>query len=115
MPLDDREQRILAEIERQFYEEDPGLARAVRNIDRPGLRRLGIRLPIAGLIAGALLLLFTFTTSEVVALVGFVIMVLSATALVHSLRTRGGEGGAGQRGSRTWTSRIRTGWPFRRP
>ena len=29
MPLDDHEQKILAEIERQFYEEDPELARAV--------------------------------------------------------------------------------------
>ena len=32
MPLDDREQKILAEIERQFYEEDPELARAVDRI-----------------------------------------------------------------------------------
>jgi hypothetical protein len=32
MPLDDKEQEILAEIERQFYEEDPQLAHAVKNI-----------------------------------------------------------------------------------
>ncbi|HSG78675.1 MAG TPA: DUF3040 domain-containing protein, partial [Acidimicrobiia bacterium] len=31
MPLDDREQRILEEIERQFYQEDPKLAETVRN------------------------------------------------------------------------------------
>ena len=30
MPLDDREQRILEEIERQFYEDDPKLAETVR-------------------------------------------------------------------------------------
>ena len=30
MPLDDREQRILEEIERQFYQDDPRLAESVR-------------------------------------------------------------------------------------
>ncbi len=46
MPLSDREQKILAEIERHFHEEDPALARAVRNIDRNP--RTGLRLPLIG-------------------------------------------------------------------
>ena len=78
MSLDDREQQILSEIERQFYEEDPSLARAVRNIDRP--RRFGIRLPIVGLVIGAIVLLAFFTVQTIVALAGFAIIVASRGA-----------------------------------
>jgi uncharacterized membrane protein YoaK (UPF0700 family) len=88
MSLDDREQRILAEIERQFYEEDPDLAHAVRNIDRSA--RFGIRLPAIGLIAGAVIVVLSFTFSTLLALLGFVMMVVSATALAHAIRNRGG-------------------------
>lgn len=86
MSLDDREQQILSEIERQFYEEDPSLARAVRNIDRP--RRFGIRLPVVGLVIGAIILLAFFTVQTLVALAGFVIIVVSASALVYELSDR---------------------------
>lgn len=86
MSLDDREQQILSEIERQFYEEDPSLARAVRNIDRP--RRFGIRLPVVGLVIGAVVLLAFFTVQTLIALVGFVIIVVSASALVYELSDR---------------------------
>lgn len=86
MPLDDHEQRILDEIERQFYEEDPDLALAVRNIDRSG--RFGVRLPLVGLIAGMVVVLATFTSSTPLAILGFVLMVGSATALAHGIRNR---------------------------
>lgn len=86
MPLDDHEQRILDEIERQFYEEDPDLALAVRNIDRSG--RFGVRLPLVGLIAGMVVVLATFTASTPLAILGFVLMVVSATALAHGIRNR---------------------------
>lgn len=86
MPLSDREQKILAEIERHFYEEDPALAHAVRNIDRN--RRLGLRLPLLGAIAGLVLIGATFTRSTFIALAGFAIVVVSATYLVHALRAR---------------------------
>jgi hypothetical protein len=88
VPLNDREQKILEEIERQFYEEDPALAHAVRNIARSG--RFGIRLPLLGVIAGAILVIVSFTSQTLVALAGFALMVLSATAVVHGIRTRGG-------------------------
>lgn len=87
MPLDDREQRILAEIERQFYEDDPELAEAVKNIDRS--RSFGLRLPLVGLIAGLAVVVVFFTSQTLIALVGFVLMVASATALVHEIRRRG--------------------------
>jgi hypothetical protein len=109
MPLDDHEQRILEEIEKQFYEEDPALAHAVRNIDRSG--RFGVRLPLIGVILGVLIILASFTSQTLVAFGGFVILVLSATALVHGIRAqRGGSSGdpdgEGQ-GGKWWAGRFR--------
>lgn len=88
MPLDDKEQRILAEIEKQFYEEDPELARAVRRIERPS--RFGARLSLLGLIAG-LALVVAYIEITWLAVIGFALMVASATSLVNSLRLRGWE------------------------
>jgi hypothetical protein len=87
MPLDDHEQKILAEIERQFYEEDPELARAVRDISRPS--RVGIRLAVLGVIAGLAVVIGFFTTRTLVAILGFALLVVSATALVTGIRARG--------------------------
>jgi|APDOM4702015159_1054818.scaffolds.fasta_scaffold152466_2 hypothetical protein len=101
MSLDDREQQILAEIERQFYADDPDLVNAVKNIDRFG--RFGVRLPLVGLMAGMAILLATFTANQFVAVVGFGLMAISATALVHGIRSRGGlrtDDGAEQDGGR---------------
>jgi hypothetical protein len=88
MPLDDREQQILAEIERQFYEEDPDLAHAVRNIDRSA--RFGVRLPAVGAAAGIALILLFFTSSTLVAFGGFLLLVASVTALLQGLKSRSG-------------------------
>jgi hypothetical protein len=86
MPLDDKEQRILAEIERQFYEEDPELARAVEKIERPS--RIGVRLSLLGVIVG-LAIVITYISITWVAVVGFAVLVGSATSLVNALRIRG--------------------------
>ena len=86
MPLDDKEQRILAEIERQFYEEDPELARAVEKIERPS--RIGVRLSVLGVIVG-LAIVITYISITWVAVVGFAVLVGSATSLVNALRIRG--------------------------
>ncbi len=86
MPLDDKEQRILAEIERQFYEEDPELARAVKKIERPS--RIGVRLSLLGVIAG-LVIVVAYVSTTWIAVAGFVLLVASATALVKALRHRG--------------------------
>lgn len=96
MSLDDREQQILAEIERQFYADDPDLANAVKNLDRFG--RFGVRLPLVGLLAGLALLLATFTSSQFLGVLGFALMAVSATALVHGIRSRGGLRTGGEQG-----------------
>lgn len=86
MPLDDKEQRILAEIERQFYEEDPELARAVQRIERP--HRFGVRLSAVGAIAGLAIIVY-FIGQTYVAAAGFLLLVISATSMVQALRSRG--------------------------
>ena len=86
MPLDDKEQRILEEIERQFYEEDPDLARAVQRIERPS--RIGMRLSIVGIIAG-LAIVIAYVSVTWIAVVGFALVVASATSLVNAMRARG--------------------------
>ncbi len=86
MPLDDNEQRILAEIERQFYEEDPELARAVRKIEKPA--RFGIRLSFLGVIVG-LVIVIAYLSYTWVAVAGFTLLVASATSLINGLRLRG--------------------------
>lgn len=85
MPLDDKEQRILAEIERQFYEEDPELARAVQKIEKPS--RIGLKVSVVGVIV-ALAVIITYIQSLWVAVVGFALLVASAVSLVNALRVR---------------------------
>ncbi len=86
MPLDDKEQRILDEIERQFYQEDPELAKAVQRIQRP--KRIGVRLSAVGVLVG-LAVIVLFITETYIAAAGFVILVVSATSLVQALRVQG--------------------------
>lgn len=86
MPLDDNEQRILAEIEKQFYEEDPELARAVEKIERPV--RIGVRLSLLGVILG-LVVVIAYVNQTWIAVAGFALLVASATSLVNALRIRG--------------------------
>ena len=89
MGLNDNEEKILAEIERQFYEEDPELARAVRNIEKPS--RVGVRLALVGVVAGLAVVIGFFATNTIVAFLGFALLVGSATSLVTSLRARGSQ------------------------
>jgi hypothetical protein len=97
MPLDDREQKILAEIERQFYEEDPELARAVENIDRTSTVK--VRLAVLGAILGLAVILVFFAQNILFALVGFAVFVASITVLVPVIRERLVTGDAGENDS----------------
>lgn len=86
MPLDDHEQKILAEIERQLSEEDPDLVRKVQNIAKPSPTRT--RLALLGVVAGLAIVIFFFADNTLFALVGFGILVASATVLVPAVRDR---------------------------
>lgn len=113
MGLDDREQRILAEIERRFYEEDPDLADAVRNITRASASRWRFRWAIIGTAVGLIVALGTVLWNTWVALGGFVILVVSAATLIQGLRLRNGRLDEPPTGSGgTFTARFRRRPPF---
>ncbi len=104
MGLDEREQEILDEIERQFYAEDPKLAAAVRTVSKPSRMRVGYRTALVGALAGLALLVATFTRSPWLALLGFVVMVVSATLVVQHLRGNSGSARRGDTASGTFGS-----------
>ena len=83
VPLNEEEQRILEEIESQFYEEE------VAQTDEESplySSRVALTIPMGFLVAGILVVLVFFTSRLLVALTGFVVMVIAATFLVQGLR-----------------------------
>lgn len=92
MPLSDREQQILQEIERHLYEQDPKFAHGVaaKTLKNTGARdlRRGILLFIAGL--GALIAFFV-TTDVWWGVVAFLMMLGGATLAYHNGRKLGAE------------------------
>ena len=120
MPLNEREQQILDEIERQFRVEDPEFTRKTSSLSR--LTQRNLRLPVVGAAIGLLTLLATFLVGVitesaneltlVLALGGFGLMVLSVSALV---RVRRGSTMIPGRAARDFLPSARNSrWPFRR-
>jgi hypothetical protein len=93
MPLDDREQRILEEIERQFYEEDPKLAEAVRSTTLASVSSRQLKWALLTLVIGLGLMLGFYTHYVPVALLGFIVMVLSVAWIAAIVQRRSGVGG----------------------
>lgn len=91
MPLSDHEQRILEEIERQFYEQDPRTARALssQTLEAQLLRnfRRGIALFVLGfLVLGVFFFRPSPPVGPVVGVVGFVLMLAGATIAYQNVR-----------------------------
>lgn len=107
MPLNEDEQRILEEIERQFYEEDPELARSVAEASLRSSFRPRKRLATAGFVIGLVVMLASFTANVWIAAIGFVAMLASAGWLATSLR-HGSDGGFDS--FETWLERARQRW-----
>ena len=75
MPLSDREQQILSDIEARLREDDPKFAKTVSTTSVSNDARRRIKLAIAGLAFGFLLLLLVVPLGEVlVGVVGFAVM-----------------------------------------
>lgn len=92
VPLSENEQRILSEIEAQFYRSDPGLAKEVGTttvfshpVRNMKWAALGF---VAGLAGMVFLLRFTFWLS----FVGFLVMLASAAWFERNARTAGSFG-----------------------
>lgn len=104
MPLDDREQKILEEIERQFYEEDPKLANTVRTASLASASAKNLKWAVLMLVAGTGVMLGFFTRNTFVALVGFVLMVAAVAWIVAIVRRRSG---VGMRSPAEWAGSVR--------
>lgn len=87
MPLNEHEQKILDEIERQLYEEDPKLAQKVAKAVRSGSDRWKIRLAVVVFVLGAAVMFTSFMWSWAIAGLGFLTMVGSAGWIAHTVGT----------------------------
>lgn len=92
MPLSEDEQRILHEIERSFYEHDPDFAKGVSRTTLSAGAGRNTKWAVALFIGGFVLLLASFATSRLLALLAFVLMVGCALVLERSLRRLGKSG-----------------------
>ena len=92
VPLSEEEQRILHEIERNFYERDPDFARGVS--EHTLYRHAGRNCKWAGLgfLVGLVILVVSFASSLIVGVLGFFLMLGSALVFERNLRKMGKAG-----------------------
>ena len=87
MPLSEHEQRLLEQMERALYAEDPKFASALRGSDLRGRYRRRALLGVFGVVVGLSLLPIGIATKAfAVSVVGFLIMLASAIWAVTSWR-----------------------------
>ena len=87
MPLSDHEQRLLEQMERALYAEDPKFATTMRGADlRRRYRRRAVAAAFVFLLGVAVLMAGAVTTEIAVGVAGFVIMLGSAWYAVTSWR-----------------------------
>jgi hypothetical protein len=92
MPLSEDEQRILKEIEENLSATDPKLVQQVSDTTLYRHAARVIKWSAAGFVAGLVLMVLTFTTTLVLGVVGFGIMLGCALAIEHNVRKLGRAG-----------------------
>lgn len=92
VPLSEDEQRILHEIERSFYENDPAFARGVSQTTLYRHAGRNLKYAAAGFVVGLIVLITSFAWSLVLGLVGFLAMLGSAFVFERNLRKMGKAG-----------------------
>jgi hypothetical protein len=103
MPLSEDEQRILREIEENLSATDPKLVQQVSDTTLYRHSARVIKWAIVGFVAGLLLMVFTFTTTLLLGVVGFLVMLGCALAIEHNVRK------LGKAGMESLTSSMRNG------
>lgn len=94
MPLSDREQQILSDIESRLREEDPKFARTVSTADVSSGARRSIKLAMVGFVVGFIMLLATVPAGSVIlGVAGFVVMLGAVVLGGTQLKRLGAEGG----------------------
>ena len=92
MPLSEDEQRILREIEENLSATDPKLVQQVSDTTLYRHSARVIKWAVVGFVAGLLLMVFTFTTTLILGVVGFLVMLGCALAIEHNVRKLGRAG-----------------------
>lgn len=95
MPLSEHEQRLLDQIERALYQEDPKFASTVRQTDlRTHMKRRLVKAALVLILGFGLLLTGVVISQPLVGIAGFVVMV-AALLLAMTAWKRMGQGGSG--------------------
>ena len=136
MPLSEHEQRLLDQIERALYEDDPKFASTVRSTDlRTHMRRRLWRAGVVFVVGFLLLPVGVLQDSPLIGVVGFAIMVLALVLALAAWKRLGpgpagrstkppkrqgrgsrrvtGNGGSGNGGSGGWRGRSEERWKKR--
>jgi len=91
VPLSEDEQRILQEIEQQFYEHDPALAGEIGSTTLYKHAGRNLKWAAFGFVAG-LAVVIAFLANLLVAFVGFLVMLTCAVIFERNLRKLGRAG-----------------------
>ena len=101
MPLSEDEQRILSEIEQHLYASDPELVREVSSTTIYRHAGRNLKWAALGFVLGLVAMVVTFTTSIVLAFLGFLAMLGSAILVERNVRKMG------RAGWQQWTETMR--------
>lgn len=92
MPLSDREQQILQEIEDQLYEQDPDFVRGVSSTTLQVHLLRNVRRGVAAFVVGlGVLIVFFFKPTLPIGIAAFLVMLAAATYTYDNLRKIGSE------------------------
>jgi hypothetical protein len=89
VPLNENEERILQEIERQFHEHDPDSARRIESTTLPRYLARNCKWAAFAFVCGLVILLAAFASSWVFGVIGFLVMLVSAVVLLRNLHRMG--------------------------
>jgi hypothetical protein len=103
VPLSEEEQKLLEEIERNFYESDPTLANTVRSTTVYTDSRRRAVIGVIALCGGLALVVVGLSSHVIVSYVGFVVMLGGAFVLEQYLRR------IGRAGIQAFTGRLTAG------
>lgn len=92
MPLSEHEQRLLEQMERALYAEDPKFASSLRSSGaKPGARRSAVSGVLAALAGVAALVAGAATSIILIGVLGFVLMLVGTVLVIRALRTPAAE------------------------
>ncbi|HET7900233.1 MAG TPA: DUF3040 domain-containing protein [Candidatus Nanopelagicales bacterium] len=95
MPLSEHEQRLLEQMERALYAEDPKFASSLRSSgSKPGARRSAVVGVLAALAGVAALVAGAATSIVAIGVLGFVLMLVGTFLVIRGLRAPAAEAAA---------------------